>query len=168
MVFKKLFFNLGKVCCLRGGEEQRNLKPSQFTRLHDPERYVYTEHGSKNRNGGFYQLHVSNKSVPIFKNPAASESCLISLLDQYLSKLPQAAKEMDIFYCRPLVKNEDNGPWYSKQPRGKHVLNEMVKNMCHEAQLKGHFTNHSLRTSGATELFQHEVPEKVIQEFTGY
>ena len=48
-----VFFNVGKVCCLRGGEEQRNLKPTQFTRHHNPERYVYTEHGSKNRNGGF-------------------------------------------------------------------------------------------------------------------
>ena len=59
-----VFYYLGKVCCLRG-EEQRNLKLSQFTRLHNPERYMYTEHGSKNRNGGFYQLHVENKLIVI-------------------------------------------------------------------------------------------------------
>ena len=29
------------------------------------------EHGSKNRNGGFFQLHVDNKEVSIFKNPAS-------------------------------------------------------------------------------------------------
>ena len=44
-------------------EEERNLKPSQFTRLRNPEKYVYTEHGSKNRNGGFFQLHVDNKLI---------------------------------------------------------------------------------------------------------
>ena len=60
---KAAFFYVGKVCCLRGGEEQRTLKISQFQQLNDPECYVYTEHGSKNRNGGFFQLHVDNKEV---------------------------------------------------------------------------------------------------------
>jgi len=63
---KAVFFYVGKVCCLHGGNEQRNLKPSQFSRLKDPDRFVYTEHGSKNRNGGFFQLHVDNKIVEIY------------------------------------------------------------------------------------------------------
>jgi len=44
----------------------------------------------------------------------------------------------------------------------------MVKKMCVEAKIEGDFTNHSLRASGTTELFQHEVPEMVIQDFTGH
>ena len=44
----------------------------------------------------------------------------------------------------------------------------MVKKMCLEAKIEGDFTNHSLRASGTTELFQHEVPETVIQDFTGH
>jgi hypothetical protein len=44
----------------------------------------------------------------------------------------------------------------------------MVNNMCKDAKIDGHFTNHSLRASGATELFQHNIPERVIQEFTGH
>ena len=64
---KALFYYLGKVCCLCGGEEQHNLKLSQFTHLHNPERYVYMEHDSKNQYGGFYQLHVENKVVPTLK-----------------------------------------------------------------------------------------------------
>ena len=47
-------------------------------------------------------------------------------------------------------------------------MNEMVKKMCLEAKIEGDFTNHSLRASGTTELFQHEVPETVIQDFTGH
>ena len=54
------FFYVGKICCLQGGEEQRNLKLSQFTRLSNPDRYVYTKHGFKNRNGGLFQLYVDN------------------------------------------------------------------------------------------------------------
>ena len=44
----------------------------------------------------------------------------------------------------------------------------MVKSMCKEANIEGQFTNHSLCATGATELFRNNVPEKVIQEFTGH
>ena len=44
----------------------------------------------------------------------------------------------------------------------------MVKTMCLEAGIQGDFSNHSLRASGATELFQSGVPEKVIQDFTSH
>ena len=166
---KAVFFYVGKVCCLRGGEEQRNLKPSQFSRLKNPDRYVYTEHGSKNRNGGFFQLHVDNKIVEIHENKDAGEQCLVYLLDLYLSKIPQRAKDKDIFYCKPLQKYTcESDVWYSEQPRGKHFLNDMVKSMCTEAKLQGGYTNHSLRASGATELFRHHAPEHVIQQFTGH
>ena len=151
-----------------GGKEQRKLKPSQFTRLHNPERYEYTEHGSKNRNGGFYQLQVENKGVSIFKNDAAGERCLVFLLDLYLQKLPQSAIKSDVFYCRALEKYNTDGPWYSQQPRGQHYLNGMVKSMFDEAGIRAKYTNHSLRATGASELFQSNVPEKVIQNITGH
>jgi len=44
----------------------------------------------------------------------------------------------------------------------------MVKKMYNEAGIEEKFTNHSLRVSGATALFQSEVPEKVIQEFISH
>ena len=47
-----------------------------------------------------------------------SKRCLVSLLDLYFSKLPQSAKDKDIFYYRPLNKYTADGPWYSEQPRG--------------------------------------------------
>ena len=39
--------------------------------------------------------------------------------------------------------------------------------MCNEAGIVGK-TNHSLRASGATTLFQNSVPEKIIQKVTGH
>jgi len=161
-------FYVGKVCCLRGGEEQRNLKPSQFKCLTNPDRYIYNEHGSKNRNGGFFQLDVDNKSVSIFRNEEAGERCLVFLLDTYLKRLPQGAIQKDLFYCRPLEHFGKDGQWYCTQPRGKHYLNDIVKSIFCEANISGDFTNHSLRASGATELFQSEVTENVIQGMTGH
>ena len=60
------------------------------------------------------------------------------------------------------------GLWYLNQPRGKHYLSEMVKNMCKVAKIEGQFTNHSFHATGATQLFRNNVTEKVIQEFTGH
>ena len=125
-----------------GGEEQRQLEPSQFVHCVDPDRYVYTEHRSKYRNGGFYQLHVDNKRVEILKNPEAGRHCLVSLLDLYLEKLPPEAKEKDIFYCRPLQCCKDKTVWYSAQPRGKHFLNNIVKTMFQEANITSNFLIH--------------------------
>lgn len=145
------------------------MKLSQFTRCSDPEEhYVYTEYGSKNRNGGFYQLGVENKCVPIYRNREAGERCLVYLLDLYISKILDKAKEADLFYCRPLQMFAESNCWYSRKPRGKHTLNNMVKTMCSEAGIEGHFTNHNLKATGATQLFERNIPEKVIQEFTGH
>ena len=40
--------------------------------------------------------------------------------------------------------------------------------MCQEAGVDGKKTNHSLRATGATQLYQSGVPEKLIQERTGH
>ena len=55
-----------------------------------------------------------------------------------------------------------------REPRGQNYLNGMVKSMFDEAGLQVKYTNHSLRATGATELFQSNVPEKVIQNITGH
>ena len=93
---------------------------------------------SKNRNGSFKQLHVKSKTVPV--------------------------------YVRPLDNIPDNpsAPWYSVTPVGKHTLNDKVKKMCNMAGLSGNKTNHSLRATGATHMYESGVPEKLIQERTGH
>ena len=40
--------------------------------------------------------------------------------------------------------------------------------MCKAADIKGHETNHSLRATGATELYTAGVAEKIIKERTGH
>ena len=164
---RAVFFYVGKRFCIRGGDEQRKLGPSQFVRSHDPDCFTYIEHGSKNRAGGIAQLRLENKCVPCYAVPEKNPECLVFLLDFYLGKLPEYAIKEDILYCRPKPKTPADGPWYDAVPVGKNKLSTMVKDMCVEAGLPQR-SNHSLRATGATSLFQSNVPEHIIQKTTGH
>ena len=79
-----IFFLNGKNSCIRGGEEHRSIKTSQFQRLHDPECYIYHEFVSKNRPGTF-RKHVDAKVVPIYCQCEHTSRCHVHLLDLYIS-----------------------------------------------------------------------------------
>ena len=91
---------------MRGGDEHRHLKLSQFKCTKNG--YSYTENASKNRSGGLAQVHVENKCVEIYRNPEAGDRCHCRVLDLYISKLPPEAKEKDLFYVRPMEKLSKN------------------------------------------------------------
>ena len=74
-----VFYYVGKAFCLRGGQEQRNLKAAQFERGYEPDRYTYTENGSKNHQGRFGTSKESNKVVTIYANSDAEPRCLVYL-----------------------------------------------------------------------------------------
>lgn len=114
------------------------------------------------------QLRVKNKSVSIFAVPEAGSRCHVFLLDLYFSKIPKEAFERDVFYLLPLTKIKPGGSWFTTTPVGKNTLAKMVKEVCTEAGVGGNKTNHSLRATGATEMYQAGVPEKIIQERTGH
>ena len=44
----------------------------------------------------------------------------------------------------------------------------MVKDMCRDGGFQGNFTNHSLRATGATTLFDAGVSETIIQKGSGH
>ena len=171
-----VFFCNGKNFCLRGGEEHRNLKVSQFERLGDPDRYLYHENCSKNRSGTFRQLHVDSKVVPIYytcnrETSTLDERCHVHPLDLYISKLPEKTRtEQGLFYLRPLQLKplDETSPWFCDVAVGKNTLQSKLKTMCAHAGIEGNKTNHSLRATGASELFHANVPEKMIQERTGH
>lgn len=118
---RAVFFYIGKVFCIRGGEEQRKLGPSNFMRTSEPECYTYVEHSSKNKAGGLAQLRHENKRVPCIAVPDMTPRCLVHLLDLYLNKLPQWAFDNDVLYCRPKQHTpvSDKIPWYDALPVGK-------------------------------------------------
>ena len=50
-LLRTVFYQNGENLCLRGRSEHRNLKLSQLQRRSDPNQYIYTENGLKNRSG---------------------------------------------------------------------------------------------------------------------
>ena len=125
--YSELFY-VGECFCIRGGDEQRKFRPSQFKCFKDPDRYVYTEHGSKNTSGGLAQLREENKSVPCYSVPDKVPQCLVVLLDLYLNKLPPYTLE-DVLYCRLKLKvlQDYNSTWYDAVAVGKNCLGGFVK-----------------------------------------
>ena len=116
---RAVFFNVGAAFCLRGGQEQRELKISQFVRSADPDCYTYVENGSRNRSG--VNTKETNKVVPVYASPSTRPYCLVYLLDLYLSKMPAGSKERDVFYLRPAAKGpaDPTAPWYERALVGK-------------------------------------------------
>ena len=123
---RAVFFYIGKAFCLRGGQEQHELKASQFVCSTDPDCFTYVENGSKNRLG--VNLKMVNKVVPVYSCPSARPRCLVYLLDLYFSKFPAKAKELDLFYLQPVSKVPaiSETPWYTCSPVGRDNLSKFV------------------------------------------
>ena len=148
--------------CLRGGEEQRSLKLTQFVHSYEPDYYTYVETGLKNKTGS--SLKVPNKVVPVYACPEQIPRCLVYF---YISKIPPRGKELDVFYLRP-VSNTLSADWYEAASVGKELLKKFLSCMCDEAGINSKKTNHSLRATGTTVMFNANVPDKIIMEVTGH
>ena len=161
-----VFFYNGKNFCLRGIAEHLNLRLSQIVRV-SPSRYTYIEFGSKNHSGG-----VSDRSEGKVVSIVGTNSphCNVSILNKYLEKIPHAEITPDSkFYLSPLPFTPlGSRAWYFSDPYARRKLQNMLKVMCQEANVEGNFTNHSLRATGATALFDAGVPESLIQKRTGH
>ena len=70
-------------------------------------------------------------------------------------------------YLTPLSRPR-GGVWYSKTPLGHNLLGKVVTDMMKEAGYDGHYTNHSLRASLATRLYDAEVDEQLIMSRTSH
>ena len=136
------FYN-GKSFCLHGGQEQHGLKLSQIAKSAElvpgsvVNCYMYREFGSKNHQVRFSSLNADNKVVKQYENLSGSGPCHVKILDTYLSKLPEKAKENGVFYLTPLPKKsfDPTKPWYTLTFVGKNRLNGMLKEMCAEVGL---------------------------------
>ena len=150
---------------LRAGQEHRNLrfKNSQLSLQRDEsgnEFLQYMEDISKTNNGGLSHLRIKRKVVRAYKNLTNVERCPVELYKtKYLSHVPKEISD-NAFYLRALPK--------PNKAMGRETLGNVVKNIMRKAGFEGHFTNHSLRRSCATRLYEGGVPEQVIVETTGH
>jgi hypothetical protein len=162
-----VLFLCGIHFALRSGEEHRSLQLAQFELVIPKEgcaHLIYTENYSKNNQGGLQHRKVKPKCVTCFANEKNPERCLVRLYQVYLSHRPADVKP---FYLTPLRKQKGE-IWYSKVPVGHNTLSQTVGRLCKQAGIVGFKTNHSLRVTSATRLFQSGVDEQLIMSHTGH
>ena len=58
--------------------------------------------------------------------------------------------------------------WYTTQPIGEKILNDMMKNLSKDAGLSKIYTNHSVRATTVNLLTHCGVPDKEIMHITGH
>ena len=103
-----------------------------------------------------------------YKNLEKPERCPVGLYKKYLSHVPDNLPETDnSFYLRSLSK-ANSKIWYYRKAAGKKTLGNVVRKIMAKVGFTGHYTNHSLRRSSATKLYDNNIPEKVVQETTGH
>lgn len=124
----------------------------------------YIESSSKSNSGGIKSVNYKPKEVLAFKNIIHPERCIISLFQLYTSHRPPCVER---FYLTALKQN-DAVVWYSVQPMGINTIKKVVSNMCKEGGFAGYYTNHSLRATSATRLFQNGVEEQLVAQITGH
>ena len=90
----------------------------------------------------------------------------VSILKKYIRLLPNS-KNCSKLYLRPR-KNFNPNVWFCDQPYGVNKIRSAVKDMCRQAGIVGKFSNHSLRATCATRMYQNGVPEQIIKETTGH
>ena len=71
------------------------------------------------------------------------------------------------FYLQP-SRHPTPTCWFSSRPLGHFSVGKTISRMCTEAGISGYKTNHSLRATAATRLYQSGVDEQLVMERTGY
>ncbi|CAG2228325.1 unnamed protein product [Mytilus edulis] len=121
---------------------------------------------SKANAGGLKHRKVVSKCVRAFENPENRNKCIVTVFEKYKSLCP-ANGGKDCFYLTPL-KHIKDGQWYSNNPIGHNTLQGTVKRLCASIGLTGKRTNHSLRASAATRLYNAGIEEQRVAETTGH
>lgn len=167
-----LIFLIGINFGLRARKEHRQLRcwpNSQFTLLNDPMSNKnilrYTEDCQKTRNGGLKERNIQPKIIDRYEDE--NERNVVKIYKKYIQLRPQDGKNTGSFYLQPL-QNPTKSQWFKDQPVGENSLGDAMKDLFKEAGIDGHFSNHSLRRSKITRLFQAGVDKEVVKAETGH
>jgi hypothetical protein len=163
-------------CCglffaLRSGNEHRSLRHSpcqiQVVERHGERAYLeYTEDLSKNRPGGLRGRKVKQKIVRHHANTSHPERCFVRLFKRYRELCPADAPP-HAFYFQPL-RSPTETCWFSKRQLGHNTLGKTVARLCSSAGIQGYKTNHSLRATSTSRLYQSCAEEQQVMERTGH
>ena len=165
-----MVFLCGMYFALRSGQEHRDLQFNQIELIEPPDNsppyLVYTENISKNNTGGMAQRKLQPKHVMHHSNCSNPSRCFVQLFKKYVQHCPKERKTN--CFCLTALKKPRGDVWYSDTPVGHNTLSKTVKRLCASAGISGFKTNHSLRVTNATRLFQGGVDEQLIMARTGH
>ena len=91
----------------------------------------------------------------------------VHLVDKYLGLCPSHYVKKPNFYLQSL-KLPHPKQWYSHEVLGQNTIKKVVKDLLSSAEINGYFTNHSLRWTGGSRLFQAGIDQKLVKEYTGH
>ena len=94
------------------------------------------------------------------------ERCFVEIYKQYCLHRPPNVK-VNAFYRAPII-NPIGIVWYKNRAIGANTLATTMKRLCSKAGVGGYKTNHSLRVTSATRLFQCGTDEQLIMRRTGH
>ena len=165
-----MIFCNGLYFALRSGNEHRQLRfcssQIQLIEQNDERPYLkYTEDISKNRPGGIRGRNIKPKIVIHHANTDNKDRCFVRLFKKYTQLCP-AHTPSNAFYLKPAI-NPTSNCWYSTVPIGHNTLRNTTR-LCKNAGIEGFRTNHSLRATAATRLYQSGVDEQLVMERTGH
>ena len=155
---------------MRARDEHRNLSIRNFSFHCDSEGreyLLYSEGVSKTIQGGLKHRKLTPKVSRAYANVQCPEKCIVRIVKSYIERCPKEALD-NAFYLKPLQNYEQKKFWYCSVPLGHNTLKNVVQSMMKEAGVDGFFTNHSLRATAATRLFQENVDDKLIRGVTGH
>ena len=121
---------------------------------------------SKNNPGGLKHRKCDTKQVCHYANVERPEHCFVEIYKQYCLHRPPNVK-VNAFYLAPII-NPIGIVWYKNQAIGANTLATTMKRLCSKAGVGGYKTNHSLRVTSATRLFQCGTDEQLIMQRTGH
>lgn len=104
------------------------------------------------------------KVVTHYANIDHPDKCFVYLFKKYTSLCPQGASA---FYLQPATHPTDK-QWYTLKPVGHNSITKIISRLCKSAGIGGYKTNHSLRATAATRLYESGVDEQMVMEVTGH
>jgi len=120
----------------------------------------------KTRCGGLDTFRRPIKVTQAFELLDCAQRCPVRLYEFYNSVCPSGRPD-DAFYLRPL-RNYSSTVWFESNAVGKNTLCDTVSRICKAAGFVEFFSNHSLRATAATRLFDADIDEQLIKVKTGH
>lgn len=167
------YFNT-KLFGFRGSHESRQLRWGDISSLTDENGagwLQFNERETKTRSGN--STHFRPFQPKIFENTKNPDRCPVRAHHLYSEKRPSEMNQADApFYlavntkCDPSMLN--SRPWFKRQPMGPDRINKFMPRMAKAAGLQGRKTNHSVRRTMCTQLFQAGVPPTMIAQLSGH